>query len=207
MVRRAIRNVGARLVFLPKYSPDLNPIEQVFAKFKTLLRKAGSVNLRSPIPSLRSDPHSIPTRRMRRIHQERRLYVNPKPASSRTRILPEIETSSVGERVASRNRPARPSRARAASGHNVIDGALERGKIEWFPQRRLCAVSQIYAVFPDLSPGPMAGHGPSRPRRVDMHSSLPSDTSTIAASISLSGQFQEPWPDCAPGRPRHCLVP
>jgi putative transposase len=41
-VRRTIRNVGARLVFLPKYSPDLNPIEQVFAKFKTLLRKAGA---------------------------------------------------------------------------------------------------------------------------------------------------------------------
>jgi transposase len=39
-VRRVIRDVGARLVFLPKYSPDLNPIEQVFAKFKTLLRKA-----------------------------------------------------------------------------------------------------------------------------------------------------------------------
>ena len=32
----------ARLAFLPKYSPDLNPIEQVFAKFKTLLRKAGA---------------------------------------------------------------------------------------------------------------------------------------------------------------------
>ena len=41
-VRRAIRNAGARLVFLPKHSPDLNPIEQVFAKFKTLLRKAGA---------------------------------------------------------------------------------------------------------------------------------------------------------------------
>ena len=41
-VRRAIREVGARLVFLPKYSPDLNPIEQVFAKFKTLLRKVGA---------------------------------------------------------------------------------------------------------------------------------------------------------------------
>ena len=39
-VRQAIRAVGARLVFLPKYSPNLNPIEQVFAKFKTLLRKA-----------------------------------------------------------------------------------------------------------------------------------------------------------------------
>jgi transposase len=39
-VRRAIRTVGARLFLLPKYSPDLNPIEQVFAKFKHLLRKA-----------------------------------------------------------------------------------------------------------------------------------------------------------------------
>ena len=39
-VRKAIRTVGARLVFLPKYSPDLNPIEQVIAQFKTLLRNA-----------------------------------------------------------------------------------------------------------------------------------------------------------------------
>jgi transposase len=39
-VRKAIRAVGARLLFLPPYSPDLNPIEQVFAKLKLLLRKA-----------------------------------------------------------------------------------------------------------------------------------------------------------------------
>ena len=39
-VRQAIKSAGARLLFLPKYSPDLNPIEQVFAKLKTLLRKA-----------------------------------------------------------------------------------------------------------------------------------------------------------------------
>jgi transposase len=39
-VRKAIREAGARLLFLPKYSPDLNPIEQVFAKLKHLLRKA-----------------------------------------------------------------------------------------------------------------------------------------------------------------------
>ncbi|PYD68053.1 IS630 family transposase, partial [Komagataeibacter swingsii] len=38
--RKAIRAVGARMIFLPPYSPDLNPIEQVFAKLKTLLRKA-----------------------------------------------------------------------------------------------------------------------------------------------------------------------
>ena len=39
-VRRAIRSVGAHLLFLPPYSPDLNPIEMVFAKLKKLLRKA-----------------------------------------------------------------------------------------------------------------------------------------------------------------------
>jgi transposase len=39
-VRRAIRAAGAKLFFLPPYSPDLNPIEQVFSKLKTLLRKA-----------------------------------------------------------------------------------------------------------------------------------------------------------------------
>ena len=39
-VRAAIRRAGAHLIFLPPYSPDLNPIEQVFAKLKTLLRKA-----------------------------------------------------------------------------------------------------------------------------------------------------------------------
>jgi len=38
-VRRLIRSAGAKLFFLPRYSPDLNPIEQVFAKLKTLLRK------------------------------------------------------------------------------------------------------------------------------------------------------------------------
>jgi len=39
-VRRAIRAAGAHLLFLPPYSPDLNPIEMMFAKLKTLLRKA-----------------------------------------------------------------------------------------------------------------------------------------------------------------------
>jgi transposase len=41
-VRRLIRNRGAKLFFLPKCSPDLNPIEQVFAKLKHLLRKAAA---------------------------------------------------------------------------------------------------------------------------------------------------------------------
>jgi transposase len=44
-IRRLIRTVGAKLLFLPKYSPDLNPIEQVFAKLKHLLRKAAARTL------------------------------------------------------------------------------------------------------------------------------------------------------------------
>jgi transposase len=39
-VREAIEAVGAALLYLPPYSPDFNPIEQLFAKLKALLRKA-----------------------------------------------------------------------------------------------------------------------------------------------------------------------
>jgi transposase len=39
-VRRAIEAVGAKLLLLPPYSPDLNPIENAFAKLKAMLRKA-----------------------------------------------------------------------------------------------------------------------------------------------------------------------
>lgn len=39
-VKEIIEAAGAKIIYLPPYSPDLNPIEQVFAKLKTLLRKA-----------------------------------------------------------------------------------------------------------------------------------------------------------------------
>ena len=39
-VRAAIEAVGAKLLYLPPYSPDFNPIENAFAKLKALLRKA-----------------------------------------------------------------------------------------------------------------------------------------------------------------------
>ena len=39
-VRRAIRRTGAKLFFLPPYSPDLNPIEQLFSKIKQAMRTA-----------------------------------------------------------------------------------------------------------------------------------------------------------------------
>jgi transposase len=41
-VREAIEAAGARLLYLPPYSPDLNPIEQAFAKLKSLLRTAAA---------------------------------------------------------------------------------------------------------------------------------------------------------------------
>jgi transposase len=41
-VRQLIRSAGAKLFFLPEYSPDLNPIEQLLAKLKRLLCKAAA---------------------------------------------------------------------------------------------------------------------------------------------------------------------
>jgi transposase len=41
-VRQAIENAGASILYLPPYSPDLTPIEQVFAKLKAILRKTAA---------------------------------------------------------------------------------------------------------------------------------------------------------------------
>ncbi len=41
-VREIIETAGARLLYLPPYSPDFNPIEQIFAKLKALLRTAAA---------------------------------------------------------------------------------------------------------------------------------------------------------------------
>jgi transposase len=41
-IREAIEATGAKLLYLPPYSPDLNPIEQAFSKIKAMLRKAAA---------------------------------------------------------------------------------------------------------------------------------------------------------------------
>jgi len=46
-VRRAIRKAGARLFFLPKYSPDLNPIEQLFRQAQALAAKGRKADRRN----------------------------------------------------------------------------------------------------------------------------------------------------------------
>ena len=51
-IRQAIRATGARLFFLPKYSPDLNPIEHVFAKLKHLLRDAAARTIEAVVAQI-----------------------------------------------------------------------------------------------------------------------------------------------------------
>ena len=46
-VREAIESVGAQLLYLPPYSPDLNPIELAFSKLKSLLRKVAQRTVES----------------------------------------------------------------------------------------------------------------------------------------------------------------
>jgi transposase len=51
-IREAIEAAGAELRYLPPYSPDLNPIEQFFAKLKALLRKAAARTLDALIAAI-----------------------------------------------------------------------------------------------------------------------------------------------------------
>ena len=80
---RLIRSAGAKLFFLPKYSPDLNPIEQVFAKLKHLLEKpphAPSKPSAPPFGELASE-HSVPEV-VRHLLQELRAMLQPDRASA-----------------------------------------------------------------------------------------------------------------------------
>jgi transposase len=60
--RNAIRATGAHLLFLPPYSPDLNPIEQVFAKLKYLLRAQNHAMSRQPSEMSANSSISSPPR-------------------------------------------------------------------------------------------------------------------------------------------------
>ena len=88
-VRRAIRAAGAHLLFLPPYSPDLNPIEQVFPKLKTLLRKAAERSVEATA-SHRSAPSELSAARMRQLSQKLRIRFDLKGSDSK----PVLRTSS-----------------------------------------------------------------------------------------------------------------
>jgi transposase len=79
-VRRAIRDAGAKLFFLPKYSPDLNPIEQVFAKLKQLLRKEAARTVEAV--SNRAASCRLFISGVRKLLQRRRIRSNLKSSRS-----------------------------------------------------------------------------------------------------------------------------
>ena len=101
-VRDAIQARGATLVCLPPYSPDRNPIEQAFAKLKTLLRKLAARTVSSLWNALgdlldRFTPPGMRQlscqRRICSVQSESALIVlrtrwAPSPACSRTRVNP-----------------------------------------------------------------------------------------------------------------------
>ena len=63
-VRAAIRKAGAKLFFLPPYSPDLNPIEQVFAKLKHLLAQGRRAHRRGHLAKNRHTARQVHPERM-----------------------------------------------------------------------------------------------------------------------------------------------
>ena len=58
--RAAIERAGASRMFLPRYSPGFNPIEQVFAKIKALLRKAAARTVNALEAAIASALHAFP---------------------------------------------------------------------------------------------------------------------------------------------------
>lgn len=58
-IRQTIESSGAKLFYLPPYSPDLNPIEFAFSKLKCLLRKAAARTVRSLWKTIGNSLHSF----------------------------------------------------------------------------------------------------------------------------------------------------
>ena len=72
-VQDAIEAAGARLLYLPPYSPDFNPIENAFAKLKALLRKAGERSVEGSMAHDREAPRRLQPAAMRQLLRRRRL--------------------------------------------------------------------------------------------------------------------------------------
>jgi transposase len=71
-IRKAIEAQGAELLYLPPYSPDLNPIENAFAKLKALLRSSRA-NGRGLVERHRPHARLLPACRVRQLHRQLRL--------------------------------------------------------------------------------------------------------------------------------------
>jgi transposase len=61
-VRELVEGAGCELLYLPPYSPDLNPIEEAFSKIKNLLRKAEARTREALVEAMGKRSHRSPTR-------------------------------------------------------------------------------------------------------------------------------------------------
>jgi transposase len=73
-VRQAIAAAGAAILYLPPYSPDLNPIEQLFAKLKALLRKVAARSKEEFWSTIGPPARRLPLDRMRQLSPPLRLW-------------------------------------------------------------------------------------------------------------------------------------
>jgi putative transposase len=87
-VRRAIRSAGAKPFFLPKYSPDLNPIEQVFAKLKHLLRNAAARTIETVLAAIGELLDTFTPQECANYLAKRRIQANLKTSRARCLQLP-----------------------------------------------------------------------------------------------------------------------
>lgn len=89
-VREAIEARGASLLFLPAYSPDLNPIENFFAKLKALLRKTAQRNFDGLLLHIALILDSLSTRECSILLPLSRLwyFLNQKCSRNRSRLIP-----------------------------------------------------------------------------------------------------------------------
>jgi transposase len=70
-IRVAIEAAGARLLYLPPYSPDFSPIENAFAKIKAILRKAAARTIDGLWDAIRRTAALHPRRMPKLLHRRR----------------------------------------------------------------------------------------------------------------------------------------
>ena len=76
IAEKAIRDRGAWVLFLPPYSPDLNPIEMAFAKLKAHLARQSRKDNRRTMAGHRPNLRPLPTRRMQKLLHCRRIRIH-----------------------------------------------------------------------------------------------------------------------------------
>ena len=88
-VRQAIEAAGAMLLYLPAYSPDFNPIEMAFSKFKALLRAAAARTIDDLWEAIRSRPRRFQAKRVPKLFRRRRIRRNMIGKCSSSRFIDE----------------------------------------------------------------------------------------------------------------------